>query len=290
MNDTTKVTRVAVLDLYNDAPNQGMRNIKEIITNKNHTLGVAMEYDIFNVRGKEEVPHIEDYDIFISSGGPGSPFEGEGKAWEEKYFHWLESLWHFNQNCESKNGKNLTTHKKHAFFICHSFQMICRFFNIGKVCLRKSVSFGVFPTHLTEEGTQDLIFEGLHDPFYMVDNRNWQVIEPDMAKLKSLGAEILALEKMRPHIDLERALMTIRFSPEIFATQFHPEADPIGMISYLKDETKKQEIIEIHGQEKYDEMVDRLDDEDKIVLTHRTILPNFLQNAIRQLNLEPVNV
>ena len=79
-----EIKKVAVLDLYNDAPNQGMRNIKEIITNKNNTLGVALEFDIFNVRAKEEVPHIEDYDIFISSGGPGSPFEGEGKAWEEK--------------------------------------------------------------------------------------------------------------------------------------------------------------------------------------------------------------
>lgn len=73
--------------------------------------------------------------------------------------------------------------------------------------------------------------------------------------------------------------MAIRFSEEIFGTQFHPEANPAGMIENLKDEKNKQAMIENFGMEKYLETVDRMDDEDKIILTQAQILPRFLQFA-----------
>lgn len=273
------IQKVAILDLYNGMANQGMKNIQEILTRYSKTSDTELQYDIFDVRQKEEVPNIDKYDMYISTGGPGSPFEGEGKVWEKNYFKWLENIYNFNQ----KNNDN----KKHAFFICHSFQMICRFFEVGNVCKRKSLSFGIFPMHHTEAGWQEPFFTELPEPFYAVDNRYWQVIEPNHQKLKSLGAEILSIEKERPHVDLERATMAIRFSPELFAVQFHPEADPIGMETYFNNPEKKKEIIESHGQQKYDEMCNFVNDDDKIVLTQKVIIPNFLQNAIdaKQLQL-----
>lgn len=96
--------------------------------------------------------------------------------------------------------------------------------------------------------------------------------------------KILALEKNRPHIDLERAVMSIRFSEEIFGTQFHPEADPEGFLESLKVEKYKNSIIEDYGMEKYQETVDRIDDEDKVVLTRREILPRFLEFAAQQVS------
>lgn len=91
--------------------------------------------------------------------------------------------------------------------------------------------------------------------------------------------KIMAIEKSRPHINLERAVMAVRFSDEIFGTQFHPEADPQGMIENLKDEKNKTAMIENFGMEKYLETVDRIDDENKIILTRAQILPRFLQSA-----------
>jgi hypothetical protein len=101
--------------------------------------------------------------------------------------------------------------------------------------------------------------------------------------MRYLGAEALCIEKERPHIPLERAVMAIRFSPEVFGTQFHPEADSRGMLHYYLREDKRQWVIETHGEAKYFEMIDRLDDPDKIMLTEAVIIPSFLHHAAEQL-------
>ncbi len=65
--------KVAVLDLYDNTPNQGMRCIHDILG----TFRSRIEWDVFDVRGKAAIPDLS-YDIFISTGGPGSPYEGDG--------------------------------------------------------------------------------------------------------------------------------------------------------------------------------------------------------------------
>jgi hypothetical protein len=133
---------------------------------------------------------------------------------------------------------------------------------------------------MTEAGKQDIVFEGLAEPFYTVDSRSWQVIDLDPDKVKELGIEILALEKERSYVDLPRAVMAIRFDKYFIATQFHPEADATGIKLMLLREDKKGEVINEHGEAKYKEMLERLEDPDKIVHTQSTIIPNFLDEAI----------
>ena len=151
--------------------------------------------------------------------------------------------------------------------------------DLGNICKRKSYSFGVQPIHKTEEGEAEFLFKNLPDPFYAVDSRAYQFIEPNVERFEELDMKMVAIEKSRPHIDLERAIMAVRFSDEIFGTQFHPEANPDGMIENLKDEKNKEAMIENYGMEKYLETVDRINDEDKIVLTQSQILPRFLSDA-----------
>jgi anthranilate/para-aminobenzoate synthase component II len=139
------------------------------------------------------------------------------------------------------------------------------------------------PIHKTEEGANDFLFKNLPNPFYAVDSRSYQFIEADEEKMEKMGMKILALEKVRPHIHLERAVMAIRFSEEIFGTQFHPEADPKGMLENLKDDKNKDAMIENFVMEKYLETIDRMDDPDKIVLTQSQILPRFLKHAAQQI-------
>nr|WP_290937157.1 hypothetical protein [Haliscomenobacter sp.] len=82
---------------------------------------------------------------------------------------------------------------------------------------------------------------------------------------------------------MERAVMAIRFSPEVFGTQFHPEADSRGMLRYYLMDDKRKWVIDTHGEAKYFEMIDRLDDPDKILLTEAVIIPSFLHHAAEQL-------
>jgi len=273
LNDKQAV-RIAILDLYEGVANQGMRGIREIINQFGEVNELNIFLDEFDVRLKNNVPDLS-YDIYISSGGPGSPLESEGSEWEKKYFEWLDAV-------ERWNDDSSNLQKKYVFFICHSFQLVCRHWQLAKVCARKSTSFGVFPIHLLEEGKEEPVFSGMNDPFYAVDSRDFQIIEPRMNMLYK-GAKILCIEKDRPHLPYERAIMGIRFSNYFIGTQFHPEADAIGMSMYLQTEEKKKTVIENHGEEKWKSMIEQLNDPDKILWTYAHILPNFLNIAVNSL-------
>lgn len=269
-----KDLKVAVIDLNNGAPNQGMRGIQEILLRFGKENHINLSFDLFDLRQKGEIPGLE-YDAYISSGGPGSPLESEGDIWENDFFHLLDQIEDFNAKSKQE--------KKYAFLICHSFQLACKKYKLGNVTERRSNAFGIFPITLTEEGEQDEIFKGITNPFFSVDSRDWQVIEPDFDAFERKGAKLLAIEKERKHVDLERCMMSIRFSNEIIGTQFHPEADPVGMKMYLLQEEKKEAIIGMHGEQKYLDMLNSLDDPARIVLTQSIILPNFLKQAIGRL-------
>ncbi|RYE52033.1 MAG: GMP synthase [Sphingobacteriales bacterium] len=259
--------------MNNGAANQGMRGIQEILLSYKKEHDLDLTFDIFDLRQKGEIPDL-NYDIYISSGGPGSPYDGEGLKWENDFFNLLTDIEALNNQSESV--------KKHVFLICHSYQLGCRKFNVGEVIKRRSTAFGIFPVFLTDQGTEDLIFEGLSNPFFTVDSRDWQVVGVDESG-KNPYANVLALEKERPHVDLERCIMSVRFTNEIVGTQFHPEADPVGMKMYLLRDDKKEAIIANHGVEKYQDMLSSLDDANKLELTQSTILPNFITEALNAL-------
>jgi GMP synthase-like glutamine amidotransferase len=267
--------KVAILDLYNGIANEGMRGFREILERYKVRNNLNLSYEVFDVRKKVEVPDMS-FDIYISSGGPGSPVDSEGTEWEKKYFGLIDKL-------EDHNLSN-AAQKKYGFFVCHSFQLMCRKYQLGDINMRRSASFGVLPVHQTHAAASESVFEGLADPFYAVDSRLWQVVNPNEKRFTDLGMQLQAIEKERPLIDLPRAMMAIRFSDYFFATQFHPEADAAGVKTLLLKDEKKNEVVNEHGLDKYDEMLERLEDPDKITHTQNTMIPNFLDQAV--LNLQ----
>jgi homoserine O-succinyltransferase len=264
--------RVAILDMNEGHPNQGMRCIRQLLNDYATTHSVDIRYEEFDVRIGQRVPDLS-YEIYISSGGPGSPLESEGSDWETVYWDWLRRIEDFNAN--PANGS-----PKQVLLICHSFLLVCRHYQLANVASRRSTAFGVFPVHMLEDGVLEPVFAGLRDPFYAVDSRSFQVIQPDHQRLARLGARLLAIEKERPHIPLERAIMAIRFNEYMIGTQFHPEADPAGMSMYLQREDKKNTVIAEHGEEKWKSMIEQLDDPDKIRWTYSHVIPNFLDYAL----------
>ncbi len=267
-----KKVSLAILDMYDGEPNQGMRCIHDILSR----FSEEISYREFDVRGKAEIPDIRNFDLFISTGGPGNPCEGDGH-WDLLYNDFLDQIWIWNMN---------HARKKQLLLICHSFQMACRHFGLGQITKRKSTSFGVMTVHKTPEGIQDPLFVNLDNPFWAVDSRDYQVVQPDKRKFKSLGAKIIALEKIRNHVEYERAIMAIRFSEEIVGTQFHPEADAVSFVEHLKKPMVREKIIELKGKTKFRTMLEDLVDENKIYKTNETLIPNFLEQSIRKLKLE----
>jgi GMP synthase-like glutamine amidotransferase len=266
---STKKITIALLDMYDGVPNQGMRCIIDIISRFEPIVG----FKIFDVRGKGELPEISKYDIYISTGGPGNPLVGDGN-WDVKYYSFIDELntWNAENNI-----------KKHVLFICHSFQMACKHFGLAEITKRNDTSFGVMTMHKTKEGLNDSLFEGLADPFYAIDSRDYQVVQPNLNVFKKKGATIISLEKIRDHVQYERAIMAVRFTPYFVGTQFHPEADPISFISHLRNKEAKDRIREMKGKRKFRNMLEDLLDDDKIYRTNETLIPNFLRTAINDL-------
>lgn len=135
--------KVAVLDMYEGVPNEGMRCIRELLMDFAEQQQIPLQLNEFDVRLQQQVPDL-GYDVYISTGGPGSPLESAGNAWEEAYFGWLNDLLAWNQAPGNR--------KKYVFLICHSFQIVCRYFAVARVCKRRSPAFGVFPVHKTAAG------------------------------------------------------------------------------------------------------------------------------------------
>ncbi|MFA9191676.1 GMP synthase [Flavobacterium sp. FZUC8N2.13] len=264
-----KSITIAILDMYNGEPNQGMRCIIDIV----NRFTPFVSFKIFDVRGKCDLPEIDQFDIYISTGGPGNPLEGDGE-WDIKYYAFIDAIVKWN---------NENPIKKHVLFICHSYQMACKHFGLAEITKRNDTSFGVMSIHKTKDGLKDLLFEGLADPFFAIDSRDYQVIQPKLSVFAKKGAKILSLEKIRDHVQYERAIMAVRFTDHLVGTQFHPEADPISFLAHLRNKDVKEKIRKMKGKRKFRNMLEDLVDDDKIYRTNETLIPNFLRSAITDL-------
>ena len=174
--------RIAILDLNEGEVNEGMRCIHQLVAQFKSEAPVPVEHEVFDVRLKNEIADLS-FDAYISSGGPGSPTLSQGSEWEQNYFGLMKGILEYNRNNPFQ--------RKHVFLICHSFQIFCRYYGYAKVNKRKSTAFGALPIHMTKVGLKEPLFAGLDDPFYAVDSRDYQIIQPDEAKIWSGGGNIL---------------------------------------------------------------------------------------------------
>ena len=260
--------RAAILDMYDGTPNLGLSSIRTILDEQFPQIS----YSLFDVRGKGEIPGM-DFDIYISTGGPGSPLTFD-PSWNPGYSQWLDDVW---DSC-------LTESPKYVFFICHSFQMACHHYKVGIVNKRPEESFGIFKMEKSTAAYSDPLFKYLPQPFYAADFRKFQVIKPDMERLDAMGAVILAREHPSTHNFEDLAITSIRFHDSMYGVQFHPEAYPEGMDKHFQQPERKAMILKQFGSHQYEEMMFQLRDPIKIGLTHDKVLPGFLRYAANALS------
>lgn len=252
---------IAVLDLYDGSANMGMDCIMDIVQDWSKKKSLVIRVTVFDVRGKNELPG-DRFDLYLSSGGPGSPIDTVTQAWDIAYCNWLDQMYAL---------------KKPVLLICHSFQLACRHFNIGKVDLRKSKQLGILPVHPT---ASHFIFSNLPDPFYALESRLYQITEPNDEKIESMGARIIALEKMRPQLPYERALMAVAFSNTMVGVQFHPEATKERLLTYFNTDNIKAAVVKDFSEDKWNQIIGALQDVTKIEYTCNRFIPNFLDQML----------
>jgi len=253
--------KIAVLDFYKGVEND---EVNQLVSLAKETLPEA-QIDVFAVRSSLEFPDLT-YRAFLVTGGPGDPRDPEG-LFAEMFGQWLDGVLSYNQSHEIKRP---------VLLICHSFQMACLHWNLAEVTQRKSPTFGVYSVHLTDHGVKDALLGELENPFYAADFRSFQVISPKEEAMDELGASLLALEKVRPHVPLERAVMAMRFGPQMLGVQFHPEVPPADMRKALKDPKRREAFIHANGQDKYSKMLKYLNDTSKMYEVYQKLIPGFL--------------
>jgi GMP synthase-like glutamine amidotransferase len=269
VNSKHNFLRIAILDMYCHVYNQGMHCIHQIIGRTEKKFNLSISIEVFEVRTSNRLPGL-DFDIYISTGGPGSPLESN-EPWELNYRSWLNELLQYNSTSKPSD-------KKFAFFICHSFQLACRMLNFGKISQRAQKSEGIFEIERTLTGKKDTVFHSLQDNFWVVDSREYQVTNPNHDSIESMGGNILAWEKISDQEVAHRAVMAMRFNTEMMGTQFHPEADAEGLLKYIQNKIENEKDtsnwkIASAKAGQHLESIER---------TYQTILPEFLKQAIEQ--------
>ena len=58
-------------------------------------------FQIFDIRGKKEFPSVDKFDIYISTGGPGNPLEGDGN-WDLMWYDFINQLTEWNKEQKIK--------------------------------------------------------------------------------------------------------------------------------------------------------------------------------------------
>lgn len=265
--------KVAVLSMYRNQESQGMKYLRLLLENESYSFpDLSISYKVFATRESNELPDLSEFDLFISTGGPGDPHDGIGQEWEKNYFEFLRKF-------QEHNASNVQA--KFLFSICHSFQLLCRFFDIAKVVPRPETCFGTFKCHLENSGKKDVLFAKLPDPFLIVENRNWQCIQPDLEKMESLGIQILAKELNPVSPGAEPALLALRISPFWVATQFHPETYPVEMSRVFFEPKKIKEVVEKYGTVKILQILDSINQKNPSILnTFECLLPEFIKSAV----------
>jgi GMP synthase-like glutamine amidotransferase len=268
-----KKLRVAILSMYRNQKSQGMLYLHSFLENQSGKY--PLHWKVFATRKSDELPELNDYDIFISTGGPGDPHDGKGKDWEKHYFEFLDKI-----RMHNASGEN----PKFVFSICHSFQLLCRWLNIAEVVTRPASCFGIFPCRLEDAGKNDPLFGMLSPGFLAVENRNWQCIRPDHNKMAEQGIGILAKEMKAPAPGEEPALLALRISPYWVATQFHPETNPAEMKALFATTKKEDEVLENYGIAKLEEIRSMLEQQNPSLSdTFDTLLPEFFRKAAKEI-------
>jgi GMP synthase-like glutamine amidotransferase len=269
--------RLCIIDMNNAHVNQAMRCLRGIAQGffdhvAKRNPGLSCELVEVSPRDTND-PVPRDADLYLSSGGPGSPFDGDGQPWSEDYGRFSDGV----VESAARGGAD----RRALFAICYSFEMVVRHFQVTHIGPRAERKFGVMPIYTTSEGQRHPLLAAFGDRLFAFEHRNWEAIDPDEGRLHSLGGKVLARES-RDGVSKGRAVLAIDVAPGIEAVQFHPEADRPGVMNWVARPEQAAAFKAVYGEVTYQAMLRTLDDPRRLARTFALVIPGWL---IRQFNL-----
>ena len=236
--------------------------------------GLETSFKHVQPRNLGELPD-EDVDLVLSSGGPGSPFDGIDDPWATGYRKFLDRAIEKNR-ADPATGPSV-------FAVCHSFELAVIHFGVGTMRLRKGTKFGLMPAYLTADGQKNTVFEDFEDWLFAFEHRDWEAVDLNAQRLQELGGALLARESRPDRQDKGEALLSFAFGPGVVGTQFHPEADRPGVIAWITRPEKAKAFKETYGEVLYDRMMKSLSDPNRLARTFALLIPGWLTRRFNEL-------
>jgi GMP synthase-like glutamine amidotransferase len=270
MNSRAAV-RIGVVDMNAGHKNEAIRCLGVLIDQfasrvRADNPGLEVQRVHVSPRDKGEVPP-EDCHLYLCSGGPGSPFDGDGEQWVDDFSTFLDGV-------VDDNAANADAGKA-ALCICYSFEMAVRHFGVAEVAPRATRKFGVMPIYTTEEGRAHPLLAPFHDRLFAFEHRNWEAIGLDESKLARLGGTLLARES-RDGVSKGPALMAIDFGGGVEGVQFHPEADRPGVMAWVARPDQAEAFKVAYGVVTYERMLKTLDNPLRLARTFALTIPGWM--------------
>jgi GMP synthase-like glutamine amidotransferase len=270
--------RVCLVDMNNGHVNQAMRCLRGIVASffervRRHNPALQCELGEVSPRNTG-VTVPRDYDLYISSGGPGSPYDGDGMPWVADYGEFLDGV----ADSAIRGGKN----QRAVFAICYSFEMVVRHFRLAAVVPRTERKFGVMPIYTTPEGQAHPLLRPFGDRLFAFEHRSWEAVDLDERKLSALGGELLARES-RDGMSKGRAILGLDVTAGIEAVQFHPEADRPGVMNWVSRPEQAAAFKATYGELTYQAMLRTLDDPRRLARTYALVIPGWMTRRFNML-------
>jgi GMP synthase-like glutamine amidotransferase len=271
--------RVGLVDMNNGHENQAMRCLRLIATQFHaHAAkwnpGLELQVVHVSPRDKGELPP-EDCDMYLSSGGPGSPYEDDAKAWVAGYSRFLDNV------IDETVARGAAA--RAVFAVCFSFEMIIRHFKVAEMAPRAARKFGVMPIYTTAEGRAHPLLASFGERLFAFEHRNWEAVGLDDSVLARNGGKLLARESREGRDDKGEAVMGLDCAPGIECVQFHPEADRPGVVAWVARPDQAAAFKEAYGEETYERMLKTLDDPSRLARTFAMLIPGWM---VRKFNLQ----
>lgn len=208
-----------------------------------------------------------DCDLYLSSGGPGSPFDGDGEPWTFDYAHFLDGV----VDSVIRGGSD----QRSLFAICYSFEVVVRHYALAQIVPRVDRKFGIMPIYTTKVGQQHPLLAPFGDRLFAFEHRNWEAVDVDERKLAAFGGAVLALES-RDGASKGRAILGLDVAPGVEAVQFHPEADRAGVVNWIARPEQAAAFKANYGEVTYQAMLRTLDDPRRLARTYALVIPRWL--------------
>jgi len=279
----TQPLRLCLVDMNNGVANEATRCFRRLFEGFSARVraanpGLEIQFRHVQPRNLGELPD-KNVDLVLSSGGPGSPFDGYEDGWCTGYRKFVDQV---------VESTLKDAYKAPALFaVCHSFEICINHFGFATMTRRDNLKFGVMPCYTTEEGRKTSLFEPFEDRLFVWEHRRWQATDLDEKKLRTLGGALLAVES-RPggEVDKGRGLLGFNFAPGVVGTQFHPEADRPGVMAWVNRPEHAADLVDAYGQSLYERMLRTLSDPSRLARTYALVIPGWLTHRFNQLAMD----